>query len=36
MEAMRNTYKILVRRPEGNDHLRDLAIDEGYLGDMEK
>jgi hypothetical protein len=29
MEALQNTYKILVRKPEGSDHLRDLAIDEG-------
>jgi hypothetical protein len=27
MGEMRNAYKILVRRPEGRDHLEDLGID---------
>jgi hypothetical protein len=27
MVEMRNVYKILVRKPEGRDHLEDLGID---------
>jgi hypothetical protein len=27
IEEMRNTYIILVRKPEGRDHLQDLDID---------
>jgi len=27
MEEMRNTYKIVIRKTERRDHLRDLGID---------
>jgi len=27
MEEMRNAYKILVGKPEGNNHLEDLGVE---------
>jgi hypothetical protein len=36
MDSMRYAYKILVRKPEGSEHFRDLVVDSRTLKWTEK